>query len=213
MSATDTQSATTKEFVEISDIRDTIVILKDGSLRSVIEVNSMNFELKSADEQTAIIFAFESFLNSLDFPLQIAVKSRKLDIRPYLQSLDNLTQNIQNELLKVQAVEYTRFVKGLTELANIMSKKFYVVVPFYAIEAVTATTGGIMDAFKSIFSPKQFVKSISDEELQNYKTQLDQRIGVISQGISGLGLETKVLSKDALINLFFEYYNPGHQAK
>lgn len=203
---------TTKDFVELADIRDSVLILKNGSLRSVIEINSMNFELKSSDEQIAIVQAFQNFLNATDFPIQILVSSRRLDINPYLKSLDSLIDEQKNELLRIQAVEYSRFVRGLTELANIMAKKFYVVVPFYAVEtpATKTTKEGFLTALKSIFTPAKFIKTLTDEELELYKTQLEQRIDVTSESISGLGLESKVLGREELINLFYGYYNPGH---
>jgi hypothetical protein len=202
----------TKDFVAISDIRDAVLVLKDGSLKSVIEVSSMNFELKSLDEQTAIIGAFQNFLNSIDFPLQIAINSRKLDIGPYIKSLEELQTSITSELMKIQAAEYTRFIKSLTELANIMSKKFYVLVSLYAVEATSAATtkAGFLGAIKSVISPKKFAMTLTDEQLEAYKIQLNQRIQFVSEGINGLGLESKVLDKDALMNLFYSYYNPGH---
>ena len=202
------QIQSTKDFVQIADIRDTAVILKDGSLRSIVEVGSMNFELKSTDEQMAIIQHFQNFLNSIDFPVQILVSSRKLDINPYLKSLEELTVNLKNELLKIQAAEYTRFIKGLTELANIMAKKFYVIVSFYPVEVVAPTKKSFLGAFKSVVSPSKFIKTLSDEELENYKTQLNQRIGIIIEGLSGLGIETRILAGDELKNLFYSYYNP-----
>jgi len=208
--ATKTANAqSTKDFVEIAEIRDNVVILKNGSLRSVVEVSSMNFELKSADEQTAIVSAFQNFLNSVDFPLQMVVNSRKLDIGPYLKSLDTLQQTIQNELLKIQAVEYTRFIRGLTELANIMAKKFYISVPFHVIEAPTKEGGGVLGAIKSTIKPAKFIKTLTEQELEQYKIQLAQRIEVIMTGLSGMGLETKTLSKEELMNMFYTYYNPG----
>ena len=200
------KTQTTKDFVVISEIRDTVAILKDGSLRSVIEVSSMNFDLKSTDEQTAIVRAFQNFLNSIDFPLQMGINSRKLDIGPYLKSLDVLTASISNELMKIQAVEYTRFIKGLTELANIMSKKFYLVVPLHIVETMAKAgeaAKGFLGALKSMASPSKFVKSLTDQELESYKIQLNQRIEFITGGIGGLGLETRVLAKDELMNLYY----------
>jgi len=202
------QAQTTKDFVQIADIRDTVLVLKDGSLRSIIEASSINFELKSADEQTAIIQGFQNFINSMDFPLQIVVNSRKLDIGPYLKSLDELIGGLKNELLKIQATEYTRFVKGLTELANIMAKKFYIVIPLSVIEA-PKSAGGFFSAFKSVVSPSKFVKTLTEEELENYKTQIGQRIEVVIEGLSGLGIQTRTLARDELTNLFYSYYNPG----
>ena len=208
----DKPQQSTKDFVEIADIRDTVAILKDGSLRSLLEINSVNFELKSADEQTAIISAFQNFLNSIDFPLQISINSRRLDIGPYLESLDTLTKVISSELLKIQATEYTRFIKGLTELANIMSKKFYIVVPLYVVETLTKATTkkGIFETFQSVVTPSKFVKSLTDQELENYKIQLGQRIEFIVGGINSLGLEARILSESELKNLYYSYYNPGH---
>ena len=203
-----TSVQSTKDFVQIADIRDTVVILKDGSLRSIVETGSMNFELKSTDEQIAIIQNFQNFLNSIDFSVQILVSSRKLDINPYLKSLEELTANLKNELLKIQAAEYTRFIKGLAELANIMAKKFYIVVSFYPMEVITPTKKGFLGAFKSVVSPSKFIKTLSDEELENYKIQLNQRIEVIIEGLSGLGIETRILAGDELKNLFYSYYNP-----
>jgi type IV secretory pathway VirB4 component len=200
---------TTKDFVQIAEIRDSILVLKDGSLRSIVEVSSINFELKSADEQVAIIQGFQNFLNSVDFPLQIVVNSRKLDVGPYIKSLETLGGILKNELLKIQAAEYTRFVAGLTELTNIMAKKFYIVVPFHAVEAAAQTKAGLFGAIKSVVSPSKFIKALTEEEIENYKTQLGQRIGVIIEGLSGLGIETKTLAGDTLTNLFYSYYNPG----
>lgn len=198
----------TKDFVEVADIRDSVVILKDGSLRSVIEATSVNFELKSADEQTAIIQGFQDFLNSIDFPLQICVNSRKLDIKPYMSSLGTLQENIKGELLKIQIMEYSRFIKSLTELTNIMAKRFLIVVPFYAVEAPTSKKG-FKDTITSLFRPGKFIRELSEADLENYKVQLEQRIEVIAEGISGLGIGTKVIGKDGLIKLFYSYYNPG----
>lgn len=205
-----TKLPNTSDFIDIADIRDTLLILKNGSLRSLVEVSSMNFELKSNDEQVAIIQAFQNFINSIDFPLQIVIRSSKLDINPYLKSLGELMDQQPNELLRIQVTEYTRFVGGLTELANIMSKKFYIVIPFYAVEA-PKTKAGVLDTVKSLFAPSKFIRSLSDEELENYKVQINQRVDVVMAGIGGLGLESKLLNREELLNLFYTYYNPGQQ--
>src|SRR3989344_6803631 len=131
----------TINLVEISDIRDGVAILKDGSLRAVVDVGAINFELRSEDEQTAIIQNFQNFLNSLDFPLQIVITSRHLDIENYLKLVESSRASLTNELLKIQAAEYGNFVKEISSLANIMDKQFYVVVPFYAV--ATQEKGGV----------------------------------------------------------------------
>lgn len=198
---------TTKDFVDIEEIRDEVVVLKNGSLRAVIEVGSINFELKSQDEQIAIIQAFQSFLNSLDFSLQITVNSRKLDIRPYIESLNKKIETINHELLRIQAIEYSRFVSGLTELANIMSKKFYIVVPFYLAEAPASKKGGILGSVKALIKPSAVIKKIDETQFENYKTQIMQRVEVVYEGLIGIGVETRVLKQEELKNIFYNLYN------
>lgn len=194
---------TTKDFVQIENIKDDVVILKGGSLRAVIEVNSMNFELKSQDEQTAIIQRFQDFLNGLDFPVQITISSRKLNIKGYLEEVDKIINGQTNELLRIQASEYARFIKGLTELTNIMSKKFYIIVPFY----ITALQkSGLV---KGLLKSNKNGQSLQDKDFENYKTQLEQRVNLVLDNISNTGLSGKRLNKEQLANLYYQAYNPG----
>jgi len=196
----------TKQFVEIQEIRDEVLILKDGSLRQIIKVGSTNFELKSQDEQAAVLQGFRDFLNALDFSLEIMVMSRKLNIGKYLEFLNQIAEAQQNELMRIQAVEYSRFVKELTQLANIMAKDFFVVIPFYI---GPRAKGGITQTFKNIFKPAQIVKQLTAEEFDSYKSQLDQRANLIYENLAGLGLGVKVLREEELANLFYRFYNPG----
>jgi len=205
------QQSATQEMVEVTDIKDDVVVMRNGSLRSVIRIGSMNFELKSKDEQTAIIIAFQNFLNAVDFPLQIVVGSRKLDINPYLKSLEGLLETETNELLKIQINDYTRFVRGLTELSNIMDKEFYIVVPFYIAESPTAAKTGVFGSLKSIFSPSKFIQSLTEEQLEGYRVQLKQRVEMVVDGIGGFGLQATVISGKDLINLYHGFYNPDSQ--
>lgn len=195
----------TKQFVEIQEIRDKILILKDGSLRQIIKVGSTNFELKSQDEQLAILAGFRDFLNALDFSLEITVMSRKLNIGKYLEFLNQIAEAQQNELMRIQAVEYSKFVKELTQLANIMAKDFFVVIPFYI---GPRTKGGIIQSLKNIFKPAQIVKQLIPEEFETYKVQLDQRVDLVYENLAGLGLGAKVLKREELINLYYRFYNP-----
>ena len=195
----------TKQFIEIQEIRDDVLIMKDGSLKQVIKVGSTNFELKSQDEQMAVLQGFRDFLNALDFSLEIAVMSRKLNINKYLAVLNELIENQQNELLRIQAVEYSRFVKELTQLANIMSKDFFVVVPFYIGPRVK---GGIKEMVKSIFKPSGIAKELTPEEFESYKLQINQRVNLVYENLAGLGLGAKVLEKEELTNLYYRLYNP-----
>lgn len=200
------ETSSTKQFVEIQEIRDEILILKDGSLRQIIQVGSINFELKSQDEQLAILQGFQNFLNSLDFSLEIMVMSRRLDINKYLVVLNELIESQQNELMRIQAVEYSRFVKELTQLANIMSKNFFVVIPFYI---GPRTKEGIQEIFKSIFKPAETVKRLTPEEFEVYKSQLNQRTNLILENLAGLGLGMKIMEKEELTNLYYQLYNPS----
>lgn len=197
----------TKQLVDISDIIDNIVLLKNGSLRAVIEISAINFELRSDGEQVAILQNFQRFLNSTDFPLQIVMNSRKLDIDEYVKLIDATADSLTSELLKIQAAEYSKFIKELSELSNIMSKKFYVVIPFYVFEA--PTKAGIAQSFKSILKPSSVVKQLTPEQLETYKTQLIQRVELVYDGLIGLGLKTRLLEKEELMNLYYGLYNPG----
>ena len=197
----------TKNLVDIADIIDNVVLLKNGSLRALIEVSAINFELRSEGEQVAILQNFQRFLNSIDFPLQIVVNSRKLDIDDYLKLLEKATGSLTSELLKIQAEEYSKFIKEMSDLSNIMSKKFYIVVPFYVFE--TPSKAGITESLKSIFKPSSVAKQLTPEQLETYKNQLIQRVELIYDGLVGLGLKTKLLDNGELINLYYKLYNPG----
>lgn len=199
----------TKQFVEVQDIKDGILILKNASLRMLIEVNSVNFDLKSADEQTAIIQGFQNFINSLDFPLQIVIHSRRLDIKGYLTKTEAIINQIDNELLRIQGVEYLRFVRSLTELANIMSKKFYLVVPFYITEAVDSSKG-IGERFKETFgSAQDKMKNFNEQDFGVYKAQIQQRGELLSAGLQQMGLTSRMIAdREELVKMFYGLYNP-----
>ncbi len=200
----------TKQLVEVSNIIDNVVLLKNGSLRAVIEVSAINFELRSEGEQIAILQNFQRFVNSIDFPLQMVVHSRKLNIDEYLKLIDQSSDELANELLKIQAAEYRKFVEELSDLSNIMSKKFYIVVPFYVFEAPSKT--GLAQSFKSIFKPAKVAKELTPEQMETYKSQLLQRTELIFDGLVGMGLKAKTLERDDLVNLFYGLYNPSSKS-
>ena len=200
----------TKQLVGVANIIDNIVLLKNGSLRAVIEVSAINFELRSEGEQTAILQNFQRFVNSVDFPLQIVINSRKLNTDEYIKLIDQFSNELTNELLKIQAAEYSKFVKELSDLSNIMSKKFYIVVPFYVFEA--PTKAGIMQSVKSIFKPSAVVKELTPEQLETYRSQLLQRTELIFDGLVGMGLRAKTLERNDLMNLFYGLYNPSSKS-
>jgi len=197
----------TADLIQLKQITEGVLILKDGSIRAVVEVGAINFDLRSSDEQAALLQQFQGFLNSLDFPLQMLIHSRKFDITAYLASVQAASEQLTNELLKVQAQEYMRFVGELSDLANVMSKKFYVALPFTVV--ATGEKKGILDSFKEVFAKKPAgPEVIPAEQLAAYKAQLQQRADLVIGGLSGLGLRGKLLGQDELVALFTALYNP-----
>lgn len=192
----------TQEFVPIKEIRNGVITLKSGELRGILIVSSINFSLKSYDEQKAILSQFQNFLNSLDFSTQIVIQSRKLDIRPYLILLESRVKAQEEPLLKIQTKEYMEFIKSLTEQINIMSKTFFVSVPYSAGEIQNQGS-----ALKNLFSKKTKAGELSSfEEKRN---QLEQRMSVIQQGLSSLGIRSVPLDTEELVELFYKTFNPG----
>lgn len=203
------QSISTLQYVDIETIENGVVLMKNGSLRAVLLVSSINFDLKSSDEQIAIIGSYQNFLNSLDFPVQILISSRKLNIRPYLESLKENEKKQKNELLKIQTAEYRNFVQHLTEITNIMNKSFYIVVPFSPIES---ESGGIFSRISALLNPSQVV-SEKRELFETYKNQLWQRVDHIAAALGSTGLHFTTLNTDELIELFYNAYNPSVYAQ
>ena len=203
-------SKATQEFVPIREVRDGVVVLKDGSMRGVILASSLNFSLKSEDERNAIIMQFQDFLNSLDFAVQISIESRKLDIRPYIALLEGRYKEQVNDLMKIQTSEYIEFIRKFTESTNIMTKSFFIVVSYDP--AILNVKGGIGKGL--------FKKKTADEELQNKqagfeenRTQLEQRVSVVEQGLSRCGIRVIRLGTEEVIELFYKIFNPGDTEK
>ncbi|MDP3792897.1 MAG: hypothetical protein Q8Q89_04195 [bacterium] len=199
-------SLSTQNLVNIQEIRDGVLILKDGSMRAIIEVSAVNFELRSEDEQIAITQNFQNFINSADFPIQMSVVSRRLSIEDYLRLTSEVTSQLDNELLRIQASEYIKFIKELSTLTNIMSKKFYTVVPFYIFETPAKT--GLLQSLKSTISPATSMQGLTPEKFETYKNQLMQRVELVFGGLAGLGLKTRLLEKEELTKMFYAFYNP-----
>lgn len=201
-------SDSTLRFLPIGEIHDDTVILKDGSLRAIVEVTSINFSLKSEQEQDAIILSYQNFLNSLEFPIQIYIRSKKLELDDYITSLKGISMNQENQLLKNQTQEYIAFISKLVEFADIMEKKFYCIVP-YSPNAATVTKGAwqtFLDAINpddSVLKYKSRLKNFVDN-----KKKLVQRSSVIQSGLENCGLQTRVLSTKELIQLYYSIYNP-----
>jgi type IV secretory pathway VirB4 component len=200
-------SKSTQEFVPIKEIRDGVVVLKDGSMRALLMCSSVNFALKSGEEQNSILFQFQNFLNSLDFSIQIFVQSRRLDIRPYLALIEGRIKDQTNDLMRVQIKEYVKFIKKFTEDVNIMAKTFFIVVPY---------TPPMLNVESKKFSLFGSNKASRKELIQRFdedKTQLEKRVGVVESGISRCGVRTAQLGTEELVEVFYKLFNPGDVEK
>ncbi len=194
-----------QQFLEFSQIKNGVVVLKDKALRGILMVSSINFELKSEDEQKAIIYQFQSFLNSLDFSCQIIVRSRRLNITGYFDKLKELEEKQENELLKLQTAEYRKFVESLVDEGTIMKKEFLVVTPFSLSEAKGVGGTG---AIKELLSKDGRGSGLSDEAFERCKDQLWQRMEFVAIGLRRCGLTAMPLTTPELIELFWSWHHP-----
>jgi hypothetical protein len=192
----------TQQFLEIDQIREGVILLKNKGMRGVLMVSSQNFALKSEEEQEATVYQFQNFLNSLDFPLEIIVQSRVLNITGYLDKLKDLEGKQENELLKVQTGEYRKFIKDLVAGGEILSKNFFVVVPFALIEIP-----GLKSA-AGVFGKKKGSQEFGESHFQRAKSQLWQRMEFVALGLRRCGLQSSPLGTSELIELFWSLYHP-----
>jgi len=204
--ATAQASQATQKFVPVKEIRNGIVILKEGGYRGTLACSSLNFALKSADEQRAIIEGFQTFLNTLDFSVEVVVHSRKMDIRPYIAVLEKTAATQKTDLMRLQLREYISFVKSFTEQANIMTKTFYIVVPY--------TPGGtqqVATAVGSFFGgkPASSAEAKGVDTFEEDRAQLEQRMALVSSGLAATGLRAIPLGTEETIELLYRSFNPG----
>jgi hypothetical protein len=202
-------SKATQDFVPVKEVRDGIIVLKDGGMRAVLLASSINFALKSEDEQTAFIVQFQNFLNSLDFSTQIFVQSRMLDIRPYLATLEVEYKKQLDDLMRIQIREYIQFIKSFTEAANIMTKNFFVVVPYAPSMLPSVGKGGVLSG---VFNRNKQDAS-ANRTFEEHVSQLEQRIAIVQQGLIRTGVRTVQLGTEEAIELFYKMFNPGEQGK
>ncbi len=195
-----------QEFVPIKEVRDGIIILKDGGLRAILIASSINLSLKSSDEQIAIINQFQNFLNGLDFPTQIVMQSRRLDIRPYLLMLENRIKEQTEQLIKIQTREYINFIRSFTDEVNIMTKTFFVVVPY---TPAILKSGGIIENIIGGRSSSENKKQGDTADFEEKRSQLDQRVSVIMGGLGSLGIRSSQLKTEEVVELFYKTFNPG----
>lgn len=195
----------TQRTLYIAAIRNNVVILKDGSLRAVLEVNSVNFGLKSEEEQMGLVNSYVAFLNSLNYPIQIVIQSRKFNISSYIDKLKKQEQQQMNDLLRKQINEYRDFIIDLIEMNDIMTKKFYVVVPYSAKENLEMK--GFFERFTEVLTPAVKI-TLSQENFLKKHRDLMLRINNVMSGLSGMSLKAKLLTTNELIKLYYNLYNP-----
>lgn len=203
-------SRATQDFVPVREVRDGIILLRDGGLRAILLASSLNFALKSEDEQTAFIVQFQNFLNSLDFSVQIFIESRMLDIRPYIATLEEQYKKQLDDLMRIQIREYIGFIKSFTEAANIMTKNFFVVVPYSP-----AVLGGGKTPLQRLpfFKKSKTDPSEANRTFEEQVSQLEQRIAIVQQGLIRTGVRTVQLGTEEAIELLYKMFNPGEQGK
>jgi len=196
-------ASATQQFVPIKEIRNGIIVLKDGSYRGILICSSINFGLKSADEQHAITLGFQNFLNTLDFSIQIVVNSRKMDLRPYLALLEEKAPEQKTELMRIQLREYIELIRSFTDQTNIMTKYFYVVVSYSPRVSAAGAVGFLR---RSSAAQKSAADEVSFEE---ERVQLEQRLTLVAGGLAGTGVRAAVLGTEEVIELLYRSFNPG----
>lgn len=196
-----------QKFLDVAEIRDDIVIMRDGTLRVVLLVSSINFSLKSVDEQNAIVQAYMQFLNGLDYPIQVVIQSRRMNIDHYMRQLDENEKGQSNDLLKRQIRDYQDFVKQLVDLGDIMQKRFYVVVPLNPATDKGTVQKGFVQRLTEIFSPT-IVGKLTEERFQKLKFDLSLRVNQIIGGLSSMSLNAVQLDTQSLIEMLYTVYNP-----
>lgn len=204
-------SSATQSFVPIQEVRDGIALLKDGSMRGILLASSLNFSLKSDDERSAILLQFQDFLNSLDFSIEIVIQSRRLDIRPYIALLEEQEKKQMNSLLKIQTREYIEFIRNFTEQTNIMTKNFFVVVPYTPALIGAGRGGGLTSALG--LGKKAAHTPAADASFDEARTQLEERLGIVEQGLVRTGIRVARLGTEEVIELFYKAFNPGETEK
>lgn len=206
-----TNPNSTQNALQIAEIRDGIVIMNDGSFRSVVMVKSVNFDLMSPQEQESIEYAYQGFLNSLYFPIQIFIRSQKIDLQPYIDRLDKIRTEHDNMLLALLMEDYIGYIDALSQQTNIMDKRFYVVIPYFptiAVQKALTQSKTFFSGLGSMFNNKEQHVVINEVDLENAKTELRNRVqsvlsGLLQSGIQGLPLDTQ-----ELIELYYDTYNP-----
>ena len=200
-------AASTQLYLDIAEIKDGTVILKNGGIRAILQTNSVNFNLKSEEEQNSIIYGYQGFLNSIDFPVQIVVQSRKLDIDKYIDNTKEIAEKHENPLLKQQTYDYCDYIKKLIEYADIMEKSFYVIVPQ---DPYRSQDPNALAKFMQNISASDSIDNIKrrHKEFDDLNKRLGERVSVVKTGLENCNLKIAQLTTTQLIELFYQVYNP-----
>ena len=200
------KGAATQQFVPIEHVRDGLITLKTGEMRAILITSSLNLALKSEDEQQAILLQFQNFLNSLDFSIEIFVQSRRLNIKPYMELLQARSKEVKEDLLKIQIHEYMGFIQKFTDESNIMTKHFFIVIPYFKQGGVQESDANSLLSFASSGGA-----SSTSSSFEASRIQLEQRVLTVSQGLSRFGLRTQKLGTEEVVELFYKLFNPAEQ--
>jgi hypothetical protein len=201
----------TQNMLQIAEIRDGVVIMNDGSFRSVVMVKSINFDLMSPQEQEAIEYSFQGFLNSLYFPIQIFVRSQKVDLGPYIDKLDKIRAEHDNMLLALLMEDYIGYMASLAEQTNIMDKKFYIVIPYFPHQTPQKSitqSKNFVTGFVALFNSKESHVVINEQDLEKAKSELRQRVQAVLAGLGQSNIQALPLDTQELIELYYDTYNP-----
>ncbi len=204
MSKKESKHVSTQEFLDIAEIKEDTVVVKDGTVRAVLLISSINFALKSEEEQNAIISSYVSFLNNINFPIQILIQSRKFNIEGYLSDLQEKEKQQTNELLKMQTREYIQYIQELVSMGNIMNKRFFICVPY---NPLSDKHKNFFQSLKESFTPRSLVK-LKHERFKRYKRELDMRVDNVMSALASIGLKGARVDTQSLIELFYNTYNP-----
>ena len=199
------QPISTQQYIDIAGIQEGIVILKNGSYRMIFSVSAVNFSLKSEEEQNGLIFSYQSFLNSLHFPVQIVMRSKRLDLNPYIKKINAAKDKQTSELIKMQTEDYVDFISQLINLANIMKKTFYVVIPYDPVSVQSPSV--LSKLFKKTQETADL--KVAAPTFKRYKDELTERANTIATGLGSMGLHCVQLTTEEIIELFYSIYNPG----
>jgi hypothetical protein len=206
-----TNPNSTQNTLQIAEIRDGIVIMNDGSFRSVVMVKSINFDLMSLQEQESVEYAYQGFLNSLYFPIQIFLRSQKVDLQPYIEKLDKIRTEHDNMLLALLMEDYITYIDQLSQQTNIMDKKFYVVIPFFPVvdvQKALTQSKSFFSGISGIFSKKEQHVTVNEPDLENAKTELRNRVQSVLSGLLQCNIQGLPLDTQELIELYYDTYNP-----